>query len=218
MFGFRPKDRTDITVVLDRSGSMASIAEKTVEGFAAFLEKQKNVPGDCRLTLVQFDTQYELVYYDKPIRKVPALRLVPRGGTALLDAMGRTIVNKAASLSRQSVERLPRRIMVVVITDGQENSSREFTHEQVFTLTRRYTQEFDWQFVYLGANQDAIQVAAQMGIDAAAAMTYQAGRRGTANAWEAAASLVGRKRCAAPEAMRACSFTAGERKSAAEAD
>ena len=58
---------------------MASIAEKTVEGFGAFLEKQKSVPGDCRLTLVQFDTQYELVYYDKPLRKVPPLRLVPRG-------------------------------------------------------------------------------------------------------------------------------------------
>ena len=202
MFGFHPQDRTDITVVLDRSGSMASIAEKTVEGFGAFLEKQKSVPGDCRLTLVQFDTQYELVYYDKPLRKVPPLRLVPRGATALLDAMGRTILNKVESLGRMSVERLPRRIMMVVITDGQENSSREFTREQVFSLTQRYTQEFDWQFVYLGANQDAIQVAAQMGIDAAAAMNYQAGRRGTFNAWEAAASLVGRnaashrRRCA----------------------
>ena len=218
MFGFPPQDRTDITVVLDRSGSMASIAEKTVEGFAAFLEKQKHVPGDCRLTLVQFDTEYELVYYDKPIRKVPALRLVPRGGTALLDAMGRTILNKAESLRHQVETRLPRRIMMVIITDGQENSSREFTQEQVFTLTRRYTQECDWQFVYLGANQDAIQVAAQMGIDAAAAMTYQAGRRGTANAWEAAASLVGRKRCAAPQAMRGCGFTFQERSSASERD
>ena len=107
---------------------------------------------------------------------------------------------------------------MVIITDGQENSSREFTQEQVFTLTRQYTQEHDWQFVYLGANQDAIQVAAQMGIDAGAAMTYQAGNRGTAHAWEAAASLVGRKRCAAPLAMRACGFTSQERNSAAERD
>ena len=127
---------------------MASIAEKTVEGFTAFLEKQKQVPGDCRLTLVQFDTEYELVYRDKPVRKVPPLRLVPRGGTALLDAMGRAILNKAEARHRAETRR-PRRIMLVIITDGQENSP-EFTREQVFALTRRYTQERDWQFVYPG--------------------------------------------------------------------
>jgi len=218
MFGFDSPDRTDITVVLDRSGSMASIAEKTVEGFDAFLEKQKTVPGDCRLTLVQFDTEYEVVYYDKPIHKVRRLRLVPRGGTALLDAMGRTIGNKADSLQRQAENRRPRRIMLVTITDGQENSSREFTCEQVFALTRQYTQEHDWQFVYLGANQDAIQVAGRMGIHAASAMTYQAGQRGTSNAWEAAASLVGRKRCAPLQAMRSCGFTCQEREAASERD
>lgn len=218
MFGFSSSDRTDITVVLDRSGSMASIAEKTMEGFAAFLEKQKGVSGDCRLTLVQFDTQYEVVYRDKPIRKVRPLRLVPRGATALLDAMGRTISSKAESLLRLAESRRPSRIMLVIITDGQENSSREFTRDQVFGMTRYYTEQHDWQFVYLGANQDAIQVAARMGIDAASAMTYQAGLRGTANAWEAAASLVGRKRSAPRHAMRFCGFTCQERDSASERD
>lgn len=218
MFGFFTQDRTDITVILDRSGSMASIAQQTVDGFAAFLAKQKQLPGDCRLSLVQFDTLYERVYEDKAIAKVPPLQLIPRGGTALLDAIGRTIVDKAQALQLEGKRSTPRRIMIVIITDGQENSSREFTREQVFALTKQYTAQHDWQFVYLGANQDAIQVAAQVGIDSAAAMTYQAGARGTANAWSAAASLVGRKRSASREQMRDCGFTTAERSGADERD
>ena len=95
MFGFSTQDRTDITVILDRSGSMASIAQQMTDGFEAFVAKQKEVPGDCRISLVQFDTRYEVVYQNKRIHKTPPFRLQPRGGTALLDAVGRTIINKA---------------------------------------------------------------------------------------------------------------------------
>jgi hypothetical protein len=212
MFGFvRDEDRTEITIVLDRSGSMHSIRDETIAGFLAFVDKQKTLPGICRLTLVQFDTIYETVYRERPIHKIRSLDLSPRGGTALLDAMGRAIQETAGRVESTWVSHQPTRTIVVTITDGQENSSREFTRTQVMELVRKYRDEHDWQFVFLGANQDAIQEAAKYGISSEAAMTYRAGPRGTMNAWQALGEAVGRHRQNKSRRPAGSYFTADER-------
>ena len=216
MFGFGNEDRTDITVVLDRSGSMQSVHGQTVEGFEAFVEKQKRLPGDCRMTLVQFDTVYETVYRNKPIHRVPRLKLRPRGATALLDAMGHTIHGTASRVERLAEHHQPARLIMVIITDGQENSSQEFTRKQVFSLVRHYTEKADWQFIFLGANQDAIQEASRMGIDAGAAMTYRGDAHGTAQAWCAAADAVVRHRNTREPRVAGSYFTDDERRAARE--
>jgi hypothetical protein len=214
MFGFKTTNLTEITVLLDRSGSMHAVQEETVEGFAAFVQKQRQVGGPCRLTLHQFDTVYETVYCNRPIHRVPSLRLVPRGGTALLDAMGKCIRDNADRTARLSVASRPFRTIMVIITDGLENSSREFRRGHISSLVRHHTEHQDWQFVYLGANQDAIYEAGRIGIDQDAAMTYTANHRGTTNAWGATAEAVARHRCAPGRRVAGSYFTREERRRA----
>ncbi len=214
MFGFNSDDLTEITVLLDRSGSMHTVQRETVEGFAAFVEKQKKVKGPCRLTLHQFDTAYETVYCNRPIRRVPPLTLVPRGATALLDAMGKCIQDNGARMERLPAGAKAFRTIVVIITDGMENSSREYRREQVVALVKKYTLEHDWQLVYLGANQDAIQEAGKMGIESGAAMEYRANRAGTMNAWEACGAAVARHRSVMQCRMTDSYFTDEERQGA----
>jgi len=218
MFGLPNQDSTDITVLLDRSGSMQAVQHATVDGFAAFLDKQRRCPGVCRLTLCQFDTVYEVVYRNKPLRKVGPLVLQPRGSTALLDAMGRTIHDTALRLEQARPAQLPARIIMVIVTDGLENSSHEFTRSQVFDLVRHYKEREDWQFVFLGANQDAIQEAGRMGIDAGAAMTYAAGIRGTDAAWRGMSEAVARHRQCGSKRMAGSYFRDSERDAARQAD
>ena len=217
MFGFGDPDRTDITVVLDRSGSMQTIHRQTVDGFQMFIEKQRQFAGDCRLTLIQFDTIYEMVYSNRPIHKVGPLDLRPRGATALLDAMGRAIQETAARLAGSWILSKPSRVLLVTITDGLENSSREFTRGQVFDLVRQQSDQCDWQFIFLGANQDAIREAGNMGICADAAMTFSPGIRGTLHAWEAAGDAVMRYRQSPSPKMGTC-FTGEERANARKQD
>jgi uncharacterized protein YegL len=214
LFGLGDEDRTDITVVLDRSGSMQAVYHQTVEGFESFVAKQKHTEGNCRMSLVQFDTVYQWVYRNKPIHKVPHLRLQPRGGTALLDAMGMAITETAARIERMNEASRPARVIVVIITDGMENSSREFTREEVFSLVRHYTDKADWQFVFLGANQDAIREATKMGIDSGAAMTYSATPLGTMGAWSAVGDAVVRHRASTSKRVLGSYFTKEERDSA----
>lgn len=170
------KDLTHLYVLLDRSGSMQAIKQDTEGGFAAFLEAQKAAPGRCRVTLAQFDDQYETVYTDVDLADVPALDLQPRGMTALLDAMGRLINDAGASLSALPEERRPGTVVVVIMTDGMENASREWTGDAVRKLVTQQTDVYSWVFTYLGANQDAITVGASLGVPAARSMTY-AGKR-----------------------------------------
>ncbi|MDR2895292.1 MAG: VWA domain-containing protein [Propionibacteriaceae bacterium] len=166
------QDYTDITVVLDRSGSMATIKTDMEGGFNHFIAEQAKDPGDCRVSLAQFDTDYETVYSQRPIGQVPALDLQPRGGTALLDAMGRSINETGQRLAAMAEADRPGVVFFVIITDGCENSSKEFSSEQIKQLVERQENTYGWQFTYLGANQDALVEAGKMGIRAEAALTY----------------------------------------------
>jgi hypothetical protein len=188
---------TDITIVLDRSGSMEVIADDTVGGFNQFLEDQKKIPGKALLTLVQFDHEYEFVHRALPIGSVPRLTrktYVPRGSTALLDAIGRAINETGQRLSAQPEPERPGIVVLVILTDGLENASREFRRDAIFEMITRQRETYSWQFVFLGANQDAIQAGAQMGIPAAQAMTYAATADGAPAAWRATSKNIGRRR------------------------
>ena len=160
--------RTNIHFVLDRSGSMWETLNDTIGGFNTFVESQKqDVNGECTMSLHQFDHEYETIYTNKPITEVDLLNtktFVPRGQTALVDAIGRTISN--ASSSTDDVK-----IIVVILTDGEENSSKEFRYDTISKMIQGKEKD-GWEFVFLGANQDAIKTAAGLGIKQNSAMTY----------------------------------------------
>ncbi len=167
---------THIAFLLDRSGSMQSIKDDTEGGFNAFIEEQRRQPGECRVTLAQFDNEYEEVYRDVPVGVVQPLHLVPRGSTALLDSIGRLVTTTGERLAALPEDERPGIVIVGIMTDGHENASHEWTHPAVKALIEQQTREYHWQFLYMGADQDAIEVGASIGVAAANAMTYSRGR------------------------------------------
>lgn len=205
-------DLTHLYFLLDRSGSMQSIKLDTEGGFAAFIDEQrKAVAGECRVTLAQFDNSYELVYTDKPLPEVPALELQPRGSTALLDSLGRLITDAGAALAALTEQQRPGTVVVAVMTDGMENASKEWTHPAIKALVEQQTNAYNWQFLYMGADQDAIEVGASIGVAAGHAVTYGRGR--TREAMSATAAKISDLRAARmvnPAAV-AADFTQAER-------
>lgn len=166
-------DLTEIAYVLDRSGSMASLATDAIGGFNAFLQSQKQVPGRANFTLVLFDHEYQTVHKSVDIQHVPDLderTYVPRGSTALLDAVGRTIDDLGAHLARLPEDQRPGKVIVAIFTDGLENASRVFTTERLAESIKHQQEKYSWEFLFLAANQDAIASAAKLAIPAAQAM------------------------------------------------
>ena len=181
------KDYTKIVFVVDRSGSMGSIANDVIGGYNKFIADQKALKhGTCDVTFYQFDTEYDAVYENTPIDFVKDLdhkTFVPRGGTALLDAVGTTIKNVGDHLAKLQESERPEKVLVVIITDGEENSSRSYNWDKVKTAVEHQTKVYNWQFTYIGANQDAWQVGANLGIAGGASLTYAANSKGTLNAF-----------------------------------
>ncbi|HYN07411.1 MAG TPA: vWA domain-containing protein [Vicinamibacterales bacterium] len=173
--------KTDITVILDRSGSMEVRRSDAIGGFNALVDDQKVQPGVAALSLVQFDTSYQVSFTAKTPVDVPALTMEtynPSGGTALLDAMGKTISATGQRLAAMPEADRPGKVIVVIITDGEENSSREFTYPQVNEMIGHQRDVYQWEFIFVGTNQDAIASAAKIGIAPGSALTY--GTSGTA--------------------------------------
>ena len=181
-------DLTHLYFLLDRSGSMQSIKTDTEGGFAAFIEEQRKAPGECRVTLAQFDNDYEVVYADRPLADVPALDLQPRGSTALLDAMGRLITEAGARLAGLPEDQRPGTVIVAIMTDGMENASQEWTHPAIKALVTQQSGQWGWQFMYMGADQDAIEVGAQLGVARDHSVTY--GRSKSAAAMASASGKI----------------------------
>jgi hypothetical protein len=181
-----------IAIILDRSGSMQSVRESTISGFNEFIRTQRALPGDVTVKLVQFDDQYEVVF-DLPLAEVPELNqalFVPRGRTALFDAQGLTIVTLGEELAALPESERPAKVIVMTLTDGMENASQHYTVEGIASLIRQQSDVYHWDFIFLGANQDAIHTAATMAIPMAQALTYRASKAGTANVFQAAANYV----------------------------
>jgi len=194
-------DYTHITVILDRTGSMESIRDDTIGGFNTFLKKQKAEPGAATLTLVQFDTQdpYEVVHHFQPIAKVPELTrdtYVPRASTPLLDALGRGVNDLEKCLGELREEDRPSKVVMVVVTDGQENSSREFRKGQIEKMVKERTEKDGWQFVFLSADLAAIGDAQAVGIAADAVLLFAKTGKGSADAWSSLAERTSEYRSA----------------------
>jgi uncharacterized protein YegL len=163
---------TDITLIIDRSGSMASCQQEAENGINHFIEEQKKQPGDCLLSLVQFDTDYEFVYKGINIKEVGKYTLVPRGMTALLDACGRAINETGTRLAAMPEYQRPGLVTFVITTDGGENASHEFTTTQIKSMIEKQQYQYSWKFIFLGANQDSFTNAANIGINAASVANY----------------------------------------------
>jgi len=174
--------KTEIIVITDRSGSMITIANDVIGGYNTFIQEQQKVPGEARVTFTQFDTEYEVIYAGKILTSVPILdnnTFIPRGGTALLDAIGRTLNEQGQRISSEDWADL---VIVCIITDGEENSSREFSRERIKEMTA-HAEKTGWKFIYIGANQDSFQVAQGLGMNNAVTTNYVANASGTAEAY-----------------------------------
>ena len=160
---------TEMVFVLDRSGSMSGLAADTIGGFNELIEKQKKIEGDAYVTTVLFDHEYEVLHDHVALGEVAPLtdkEYFARGSTALLDAVGRTINAVGARLAAAPEEERPEHVVFVITTDGMENASREYTAKQVREMVEHQQQKYSWQFVFLGANMDAVSEARNLGISA----------------------------------------------------
>lgn len=173
---------TEIAFILDRSGSMTSCQDAAIAGFNQFLHEQKDAPGTARLTLVLFDGEYEVPFASVPLEELTDLdaeTYVPRGSTALLDAMGRTIDELGARLAALTEDQRPGQVIVCTLTDGFENSSQKFSFHDISAKIGHQRDTYGWTFLFLGANQDAIASAARMNIRAKDSSNYLADSFGT---------------------------------------
>jgi Mg-chelatase subunit ChlD len=180
--------KCEIICITDRSGSMTGLKADVIGGFNSFLADQKTVPGEARMTFAQFDDKYELVYEAKPLSEAPELTsatFTPRGSTALMDAIGQTMNVQGARIAK---ENWADKVIVCIITDGGENTSREFTQPQIKTMIE-HAQKNEWSFIFLAANQDAFAVGAGYGISGATTANFVASGAGTAQAYASTSSM-----------------------------
>lgn len=176
------KGLTEIVFILDRSGSMGGLESDTIGGYNAMLDKQKKEVGDAVITTVLFDDQYELLHDRIPIkgvRKISDKEYFVRGSTALLDAVGKTI-HKIVNVQKNTAEdERAEKVLFIITTDGQENASREYSYSNVKKQIQRQQKKYGWEFIFLGANIDAIAEADRFGIRADRAANYHADSEGT---------------------------------------
>ena len=177
------KGLTELVFILDKSGSMAGLEKDTIGGFNSMLTKQKAEAGQCRVTTVLFDNRYTLLHDRIDIRAVSPItekEYCVGGSTALLDAIGRSI-KKIVDVQRSTAEEYrAEKVIFIIITDGEENSSREYGADAVRKLISKEKEQYGWEFLFLGANIDAVETAGRIGISADQAAEYVPDQKGTA--------------------------------------
>jgi uncharacterized protein YegL len=187
------KNSIEIVGILDRSGSMESLEKATIDGYNEFIKKQK-AEGPGYVTLAIFDDQYDIVYEQLSLKKVPKLKkdvYYSRGMTALRDAVGRTITTVH---ERYKNGKRPDKTLVFIITDGYENASTEFTQEQIKKMIKKRTKD-GWEFFFMGANVDSFAVGTDHGISKSHISNYAHSKKGTKDAYSSAsvAALMSRR-------------------------
>jgi len=192
-----PSQASEITVILDRSGSMQSIASDAIGGFNAFVQSQRREEGAACLSLVLFDDQYEIPLRAVPLAAVPPLTshsFIPRGSTALFDAVGRTLDDTAGRIATLPVAGRPEKVIIAILTDGEVNASRHFSPAQIRQKITHFRELLGWEFVFLAANQDAFTAAEAIGIMKEDAAGFAANSAGTAAVFSDMAVRVADKR------------------------
>ena len=176
------KNLTEMVFILDRSGSMSGLESDTIGGYNAMIDKQRGEAGEAFVSTILFDTKSHVLFDREPLDKVPAMTgkdYTPGGCTALLDAMGGAIHHIANVHKYAREEDVPEKTLFVIITDGFENASRIYTQAQVKAMVEKEKEQHGWEFIFLGANMDAIEVAGRYGIGANRAVTYSCDAEGT---------------------------------------
>jgi len=171
---------TEIIFLLDRSGSMEGLENDTIGGFNAFVRKQCQLEGETLLTTVLFDHEYEILWNGIEANKVQLTnkKYFVRGTTALLDAIGRTILDVGTRLKNTNEQSRPGKVLFVITTDGMENASSEFTYQKVRELIEHQTKKYNWEFIFLGANIDSTEEAINIGIAKENAYDFEASSDG----------------------------------------
>ena len=183
---------TELVFIIDRSGSMSGLEGDTIGGFNSMLKEQQSVDGRALVTTVLFDDEYELLHNRVDIRNVKPLTekdYNTRGSTALLDAIGKTIHNIRKAQKEASEEDRPEKVIFFIITDGQENASRRYTFPMIQERISHYRKKHGWEFLFFGANMDAIAEAAKIGIDANRAHSYRSDHAGTASVYTSMSAM-----------------------------
>jgi uncharacterized protein YegL len=186
------KGLTELVFIIDRSGSMGGLESDTIGGFNAMLKEQKAVEGEAAVTTVLFDNEYELLHDRIDIKAVAPLNdkdYTVRGNTALLDALGKTIHKIRTVQDRTAEDYRAEKVLFVVITDGLENASREYSAARIKKRIEHQKEKYGWKFVFFGANMDAVLEAGKLGIDADSTHNYRSDSTGTSTAYNAISSI-----------------------------
>lgn len=173
---------TLIGILVDRSGSMISMKSEMDLALKTFLDEQADLPGRVAVSLAEFDSDYEEIWKMRDIHDLPHYEIKPRYATALLDAMGRFMTDIGKELADRREEDRPGKVLICIITDGAENASQHWTASMVRKLVAQQQTDYSWEFLFLGANIDAVSTAQHLGIDANSALTFNPARSGVAMA------------------------------------
>ena len=197
----KTNNTTELVFILDRSGSMAGLESDTVGGFNAMIQKQKQEDGTCFVSTILFDNESKVLHDRVPLADVPPMterEYTVRGCTALLDALGDAVHHIGNVHKYARKEDIPAHTLFVITTDGMENASRRYTAEQIKVMIEQKKEACGWEFLFIGANIDAVETAAHYGIDSTRAVEYHADAKGTGVVYEAVGKAVACMRCSAP--------------------
>ncbi|MBQ3379839.1 MAG: VWA domain-containing protein [Clostridia bacterium] len=186
-------DVTELVFILDRSGSMAGLEDDTIGGFNSLIEKQKKETGKCLVSTVLFNSESKVIHDRMGLDDVPKMTrgdYVPCGSTALIDAIGCAVGHIGNIHKYARPEDVPKHTMFIITTDGMENASHIYSSDEVKRMISRRKEKEGWEFIFIGANIDAVETAGRFGIDAGHAANYHADREGTAVVYEAVSDTV----------------------------
>ena len=192
---------TELVFILDRSGSMSGLERDTIGGFNSMIEKQKKEAGEAVVSTVLFDNESMVIHDRLPLDKVPRMteeEYFTRGCTALLDALGGAIHHIGNVHKYARKEDVPEKTMFIITTDGYENASRRYDYEKVRKMIERQKEKYGWEFLFLGANIDAVETARHFGISEDRAVNYHSDSEGTQLNYEVVSEAICAVRCSAP--------------------
>ena len=207
------KGLTEIVFILDRSGSMGGLEKDTIGGYNSMIAKQKEEEGEALISTVLFDNETEVLHDRVPLTKIKPItekEYFVRGSTALLDAVGGAIrhIGNVHKYARE--EDVPEKTLFIITTDGMENSSREYSYDKVKKMVERQKEKYHWEFIFLGANIDAVSVANQFGVDRSRAVRYECDSAGTALNYKVMSKMVSCARACGSSAEMEKAFDSDE--------
>ena len=195
------KNLTEIVFILDRSGSMAGLEKDTIGGFNSMINRQKQADGEAYISTVLFDTETQVIHDRKNLKTIAPMTekdYFVRGCTALVDAIGGAIhhIGNVHKYARE--EDRPEKTLFIITTDGMENASRKYSSDKVKQMIERQKSKYGWEFLFLGANIDAVETAGKFGIQADRAVNYHSDKKGTALNYEVLSEAISSVRASRP--------------------